>query len=119
MAVERKRGFAAEWRRLAYETWIARHWSLDQALQYSLDKTRLGYGIVGIHSGAELLFGVPLSQLDTDEAAVLACFVTRPQLCDPVCQPIRALQMAAPTRVVQFGPSVLRLRALHCPQLAQ
>jgi len=84
MAVERKRGFAAEWRRLAYETWIARHWSLDQALQYSLDKTRLGYGIVGIHSGAELLFGVPLSQLDTDEAAVLACFVTRPQLCDPV-----------------------------------
>jgi hypothetical protein len=42
MAVERKRGFAAEWRRLAYETWIARHWSLDQALQYSLDKTRLG-----------------------------------------------------------------------------
>lgn len=71
---------------------VSRVLSKDQILQGYLNTIYWGRGAYGIDAAAQTYFGVPASQLDLAESALLAGMIREPDLADPTADPAVAKQ---------------------------
>jgi penicillin-binding protein 1A len=69
---------------------LARQYTKDQILQAYLNTIYLGNGAYGIEAAANLYFGIPASQLNLAQSALLAGMISNPSGYDPILQPATA-----------------------------
>jgi membrane peptidoglycan carboxypeptidase len=69
---------------------LEQKYSKDQILQAYLNTIYLGSGAYGIQAAAETYFGVPASQLDLAQSALLAGMIQNPNGYDPILEPAAA-----------------------------
>jgi Transglycosylase len=65
---------------------ISRRWSFDEVVNTNIAEARYGRGAIGIEAAALSYYGVPLSQLRTDEGLALIVLLRSPSLYDPSCR---------------------------------
>lgn len=77
-------------REVALATWIARHWTALETLQFVADNVWMGEGRHGLDAGAKFFFARPTAELTLAETAMLVALVRSPTGLDPRCHPGRA-----------------------------
>ncbi|GGG72857.1 transglycosylase domain-containing protein [Corynebacterium pelargi] len=68
---------------LVYSVKMANEWSKDEVLQAYLNTIYFGRNAYGIDAAAKAYFGIPASELNTAQSAVLAASIQRPSQLDP------------------------------------
>jgi membrane peptidoglycan carboxypeptidase len=71
---------------------LEQRWSKDQILEGYLNIAYFGHGAYGIGAAAKRFFGLPVEQLNLDQAALLAGQVQSPSVTDPIDHPKAALE---------------------------
>jgi hypothetical protein len=65
---------------VVFTVWFSRHFTAEQALVWSTDRTFFGCGVLGAEEAAHRFFGKPAAALAPDEVAVLAASARSPSL---------------------------------------
>ncbi len=82
-----KRDFARKVREAILAVRLTREYSKNEILEQYLNTVYFGAGSYGIGSAAERFFGVPASDLDVAQAALLAGLIQNPSGYDPFLHP--------------------------------
>jgi len=86
-----ERAIKYQLRSMAYATWVARHWTPDQAIQTYSTRVWMADDVVGLPNASVHYFGVPLNALSVAQAAMLVGQMQSPNPLHPGCHPDRAL----------------------------
>lgn len=81
--VGNERSYVRKAKELVYSVKMANEWSKEQVLSSYLNTIYFGRNAYGIDAAAQAYFGVPASQLDVAQSAVLAASIQRPSQLDP------------------------------------
>ncbi|MDO4928192.1 MAG: transglycosylase domain-containing protein [Corynebacterium sp.] len=68
---------------LVYSVKMTNEWSKDEVLQAYLNTIYFGRNAYGIDAAAQAYFGIPASELNIEQSAVLAASIQRPSQLDP------------------------------------
>jgi len=90
-----KRDFARKVREAVLAVRLTREYSKNEILEQYLNTVYFGAGSYGIGSAAERFFGVPASELDVAQAALLAGVIQNPSGYDPFSHPEAAVRRRA------------------------
>lgn len=83
MVVGEEYSYTRKAKELVYSVKMANEWSKDQVLEAYLNTIYFGRNAYGIDAAAQAYFGIPASQLDVSQSAVLAASIQRPSQLDP------------------------------------
>lgn len=67
-----------------YAILVERQWSKEQILEAYLNNVYFGYGIYGVQAAAQRFWGIDISQVSVDQAAVLASIMKSPYKYSPI-----------------------------------
>jgi len=70
-----------------YAILVEREWSKEQILEAYLNNVYFGYGIYGVQAAAQRFWGIDISSVSLDQAAVLASVMKSPRVYSPIHAP--------------------------------
>ena len=108
-----QRTFTRKIKEIVLAVKISRKYSKDQVLGFYLNTIYFGRGAYGIEAASRAYFGVPVSQLDAAQGAVLAGLIRAPSVLDPRVSPAAAQQ-----RWTQVVDQMVKDKALTAQQRA-
>lgn len=82
-----KKTFSRKIKEQLYAILVEREWSKDQILEAYLNNVYFGYGIYGVQAAAQRFWGIDISQVSLDQAAVLASVMKSPRVYSPIHAP--------------------------------
>lgn len=82
-----KKTFSRKIKEQLYAILVEREWSKEQILEAYLNNVYFGYGIYGVQAAAQRFWGIDISDVSLDQAAVLASVMKSPRVYSPIHAP--------------------------------
>jgi len=93
--------------------YISRHWSIDESISEVLNRQYYGNKIFGIEAASEFYFGIPLTELSSDQLFVLFHIPKSPSRFDLWCEMgtfKQSIEAQASRRGMSYELPLLKLR---------
>jgi len=87
-----KKTFSRKIKEQIYAILVERQWSKEQILEAYLNNVYFGYGIYGVQAAAQRFWGIDVSCVNLEQAAVLASVMKSPRVYSPIHAPEAVLQ---------------------------